>query len=77
MTHYIVQGGKFEIACGAFLLNGKKLNWETLPVPKEQKERNKTRQKFVCPSCMQSVQAKKTANIVCGDCMERMVIEED
>ena len=76
MNHYVIQGGKFEIACGAFLLDGKKLDLEAITPTKEQKERKKTREKFVCQSCMQSVQAKKTANIMCGDCRETMVIEE-
>lgn len=77
-SHYIIKGGKFEIVCGAFLLNGKKkLEWETIPVTKEEKEKKKTREKFVCPDCMQSVQAKKTANIMCGDCKKTMVIEEE
>lgn len=29
--------------------------------------------KYVCPCCGQSVRATKTVNIICGDCMERMV----
>lgn len=29
--------------------------------------------KLICPKCGQSVRATKTVNIICGDCMEKMV----
>lgn len=78
MDDYIISGGQFEIVAGAFLLQHKEIEWSSIKEPdKEKKERNKTREKFVCKKCMQSVQAKKTANIVCGDCMEKMVIEKE
>ena len=32
--------------------------------------------KLVCPKCGQSVRATKEVNIICGDCMERMVETE-
>jgi len=35
-------------------------------------KRSSTR-KLVCPCCGQSVRATKTVNILCGDCMEKMV----
>jgi len=76
MSHYILDGGKFEKVAGAFLLTGKKLQWNSTPVTKESKERKKTREKFNCPTCMQAVWGKKTANIMCGDCEEKMIIEE-
>lgn len=76
MSHYIIDGGLFEKTAGAFLLGETKLEWNSIPTIKITKEKSKTREKFVCPVCMQSVQAKKTANIVCGDDMTKMVIEE-
>jgi hypothetical protein len=77
MTHWIIQGGKFEIAAGAFLLNHK-LNWNSIPKPpKEKGEKKKNREKFTCPSCMSSVWGKSSLNIMCGDCEMKMVIEEE
>lgn len=38
-------------------------------------KRSSTR-KLVCPKCGQSVRATKKVNILCGDCMERMVTDE-
>lgn len=32
--------------------------------------------KLVCPKCGQSVRATRAVNILCGDCMERMVTSE-
>ena len=32
--------------------------------------------KLVCPKCGQSVRATRDVNIICGDCMERMVTAE-
>ena len=30
--------------------------------------------KYICPCCGNSVRATKSVNIICGDCMERMVL---
>ena len=32
--------------------------------------------KYICPVCRQSVRATKVVNILCGDCMEKMVLAE-
>lgn len=29
--------------------------------------------KYICPNCKQSIRATKTVNIICGDCMEKMI----
>lgn len=76
MTHVIINGGKFEITCGAFLTRGSVLHLNSVIDEKVEKERKKTREKFTCPSCLQSAWAKKTANLMCGECEEHMVIEE-
>lgn len=36
-------------------------------------KRPSSTRKLVCPTCGQSVRATKTVNILCGDCMEKMV----
>ena len=30
--------------------------------------------KYICPCCKNSVRATKTVNIICGDCMEKMIV---
>jgi predicted SprT family Zn-dependent metalloprotease len=79
MSHYIVDGEKFEIVAGAFLLNGNKLFWNSIPNTTNSKDgkKNKTREKYVCPKCHLNVWAKKDVNIACGDCKENLIIEED
>ena len=77
MSHYILKGGKFETVAGAFLLSGDKFQWNSRPNIKVTKERKKTREKFTCKTCMQSAWAKKTANLMCGECEEKMVIEDE
>lgn len=77
MSHYIIQGGKFEIVANAFLLNGSKLHWNSRVEEKESKERKKTREKFFCPQCHQACWGKKTAKLMCGICEKHMVIESE
>lgn len=77
MTHLVIEGDKFEKIAGAFLLNGNKFYWNSVVETKEAKERKKTREKFTCPSCLQSAQAKKTAKLMCGVCEVHMIIESE
>jgi len=76
MTHYIMDDGKFKLHCGAFLLKNA-LDWESIVFLKLKKQRNKTREKFVCPTCLQNAWAKKTANIMCGNCEIHMTIDSE
>ncbi len=75
VTHMIVNGGKFEISCGAFLTKGSALHLNSVPDLKVEKDKKKTREKFTCPSCYQAAWAKKTAKLMCAECEELMVIE--
>lgn len=76
MSHYILDGGKFEIVCNAFLLSGDKFQWNSDRDIKISKERKKTREKWTCPKCLsQHAWAKKTAKIACGICLVPMVID--
>lgn len=77
MSHYIIDGGKFEKVAGAFLLSGSKFQWNSVLETKESKERKKTREKFTCPTCLQAAWAKKTAKLACGECKVEMIIEEE
>lgn len=79
MSHYIITGGKFETVCKAFLIREKEsgIDWDTVKIEVEKKERKKTREKFVCPNCMTNVWGKKDSNIRCGDCGEKFEIEEE
>jgi predicted SprT family Zn-dependent metalloprotease len=77
MSHYIVEGGQFEIVCGAFLTKGSALYINSTLDSKIERQKNKTRNKFVCPQCLQAAWAKKTASLACGNCLIKMVVEEE
>lgn len=36
-------------------------------------KRPSSTRKLICPKCGQSVRATRKVNILCGDCMERMI----
>lgn len=77
MTHYIIDGGKFEIAAGAFLLKGNKIFWNTVPQEKKESGKKKqTRAKFTCPECMSSLWGKPSLRVICGDCNVEYKLEE-
>lgn len=78
MSHYIIQGGMFEKAAGAFLLDGKKILFESPILPgKERGKRVKTRSKYSCGSCDLNVWAKPGAKIACGECRTLLVEDVD
>lgn len=66
MTHYIIPEGPFDLACKEFLASGKKLNWNSRPLPTAQSRPSKA--KFSCPDCGQNAWAKPTAQLICGFC---------
>lgn len=35
--------------------------------------RTSSTRKYICPCCRQSIRATKTVNIICGECLQRMV----
>jgi ribosomal protein S27AE len=81
MTHYIVVGGPFDVACTDLLATGWALQWEQ---PSRQvasaggakgaggEYPKATRRKFACPKCKLSAQAKPTARLICGECQVEM-----
>lgn len=38
--------------------------------------KNSSTRKYICPTCNMTVRATKEVNIVCGDCNEKMVLDE-
>ena len=81
MTHYIVAGGPFDLACRDLLATGWQLQWEQ---PARQvvsaggskgtggEPPKATRRKFTCPQCKLTAQAKPAARLVCGECLIEM-----
>ena len=80
VTHYIVEGGPFDLAFQAmpkellipchtlFALKGEA----------KKKKIKKARPKSVtyfCPKCGATVKGKENTNVLCGDCMEKMLVK--
>lgn len=79
MTHYIVEGGRFDLAATELIAGGWRLQWQewTPPVAAatllggiiEQPTAKKlTRKKFVCAKCGLIAWAKFSARLTCGAC---------
>jgi len=78
MSHYIIEGGDFEKVCGAFLLkHGNPLLVYSEIVTAEAKEKKKTRDKYVCPTCLTNAWAKPKTKLMCGEDEVMMIVEEE
>ncbi len=81
MSHYIVEGGPFDIACTELLASGFRINWHervilytATPGGDEpiEPDAKKDRIKFTCPSCTLNAWAKPAARLTCTDCRVQM-----
>ena len=48
----------------------------TLPKGGSRTKKPSSTRKYICPKCGNSCRATKTINIICGDCMEKMIVAE-
>jgi predicted SprT family Zn-dependent metalloprotease len=76
MHHYIIPGGAFELACDRLLATGFCLAWQSRPCAEQGRVSRPSKVKYTCPTCEQNAWAKPDANLVCGECMERMIHQE-
>lgn len=70
MSHYIVAGGPFATAYAKLAKRGLKLNWQSTPHQRKQRE---SKTKYSCTSCGQNAWAKPAAKLICGFCDVAMV----
>lgn len=71
VTHVIVDGGAFDVACADFLKTHgpEALNWYSkgrISGSAAAKRASKT--KYTCPECKQNAWAKPESRLICGDC---------
>lgn len=66
MTHYIIEGGAFDIKCADFMAKtGFLINWKT--IPKVTKSHRKTT--YTCPECgLRAWASKPDTFLICGAC---------
>ena len=71
VTHYIADGGPFDVACAAFMRAGYTLPYVEIDVPTSPaKAASKTR--YTCGGCGQNAWAKPGARLMCSPCALRM-----
>lgn len=75
MTHYVEPGGPFEVSCAELVDTGFDLPYFTRGREAKEKKRDLSKVKHQCPCCGFKAWAKQGANIVCGDCDEKLVGE--
>lgn len=80
VTHIIVEGGPFDVACKALLKTGLQLPYMERNFTKAEKVRAKAKRasktKFECPECGAACWGKPTLSVICGECEEPMEVAE-
>lgn len=90
MSHYIEEGGCFDILCADLLATGFELNWRDKGPYKATKKagaeegeedaaaakKKKNKLKYTCPICDSNVWGKPGLNIHCTDCDEPFTCQE-
>lgn len=84
MSHYVEEGGRFDVVCRELLVSGFTLRWrdkvqyavrraqrDELPA-KALESPAQTRAKFTCANCKLNAWAKPSARIACVDCRSPM-----
>lgn len=77
VTHMIVAGEPFDMACDALLARGLDLSWFTVPQAPVAKAKDLSKVKHTCPDCDNKVWGKLGIRVFCGDCDVQMLAEED
>lgn len=80
MTHYIEESGAFARACAELLAGGFQLRYQAAGRgiggdAAAKKRASKT--KYTCEECGQNAWAKPDAKLICGECHEMMISEEE
>jgi hypothetical protein len=80
MTHLIVPGGAFDVACRELLAGGAKVEWQSREPAKDGKGKGGkgkgSKTKYSCPTCGQNAWARPGALLVCGVCLVSLEAEE-
>jgi predicted SprT family Zn-dependent metalloprotease len=77
MTHRILDGDLFDIACKK-LLETITFDLTNIMEIKEKKEKKTTKFIYVCPECNEEVTCKRNdKKIICGDCSVEMQVAEE
>ena len=72
MTHYVEEGGAFEVSMHKLIADGFSLPYFTQPRAAAEKKIHLSKVKHECPCCGFKAWAKQGANLMCGECNEHM-----
>ena len=76
VSHYIEQGGRFQIAfqklAAAGFADFYVELWDEQEAKKKRKAKAASKTKYTCPSCAANAWAKPGAKLICGECDELM-----
>jgi len=76
MSHYVIEGGPYDVACDELVSMGFSLTWaDRGDYDRKQPKTVVSKMKFTCPDCQQNAWAKPTGSLVCGECDVPMVKE--
>jgi len=75
MTHYIIDGGAFDIALAKLIEDGFKLGWQSATDVDGGSSgkgggKKTSKVKYTCPQCEANAWAKPKAKLVCGECYD-------
>jgi predicted SprT family Zn-dependent metalloprotease len=72
MTHFIIRGGPFDVACRKLLKNGTKLQWQSRESDEPKQRQSKT--KYTCRNCGLNAWAKPDVRLGCIECQREMEV---
>lgn len=73
VSHYIMDGMPFDVACAELLAGGFSIDWQSGGDERERAAKRASKTKYTCPDCGANAWAKPGVNIVCGDCDMHML----
>jgi predicted SprT family Zn-dependent metalloprotease len=77
VSHYIAAGGPFALACAALEAQGFAVRYvEMWSDPEAKKKKAASKTKYTCGTCGANAWAKPAANLLCGECDERMQADD-
>jgi hypothetical protein len=75
VSHYIVKGGRYDIAFEKFVKSRDLTLFGDLPFTAAAKAKT-SKHKFECPECRQCCWGKETGKFICGECNEEMELAD-
>jgi hypothetical protein len=72
VTHFIIEGGLFDVACRKLLDAGFHLEWQSRECNHQKKPVDPSKCKYTCPGCGLNAWAKGEVSLICGECGKTM-----